>query len=362
MKIGILGAGQLGRMLALAGIPLGLEFIFLDPAMEACAAPLGDHLRADYADPAALARFCAHARIVTYEFENVPVSIAERIAGSLPLYPGVSALRLSQDRLVEKQLFTQLGIDVTPYRRVDSASELQAAVTFTGLPAVLKTRRMGYDGKGQVVLKCEQDLEPAWYQLGGQPLILEAFVPFKREISCLAVRARDGDTRFYPVVENQHRDGILRLSRPKAGDSMQAQAQDYSTRLLEKLDYVGVLAFEFFDIGGQLLANEIAPRVHNSGHWSIEGAVCSQFENHLRAVVGLPLGETLLREPSAMINFIGCMPPRSALTALPHTHLHDYGKTAKPLRKLGHVTVLAKDEDTLDARIADVSALMTDFN
>lgn len=356
MKIGILGAGQLGRMLALAGTPLGFEFIFIDPAADACAASLGEHLQADYADPAALARFCAHARLVTYEFENVPISIAERISANLPLYPGVAALRASQDRLSEKQMFTQLGIDVPLYQRVDSLAGLSAAAAHTGLPAVLKTRRMGYDGKGQIVLRSEDELGQAWSKLGGQPLILEAFVNYTREISCLAVRARDGSIRFYPVVENQHQDGILRVSRPRTGDPMQAQAQDYSTRVLEKLDYVGLMAFEFFDLGDRLLANEIAPRVHNSGHWSIEGSVCSQFENHLRAVAGLPLGETRLREPSAMINLIGSMPALSQLAALPHTHVHDYGKTAKPLRKLGHVTVLGEDDEALDARIKAVQA------
>ncbi len=357
MKIGILGAGQLGRMLALAGLPLGFEFIFLDPAADACAAALGDHLRADYADPAALARFCAHAKLVTYEFENVPVSIAERIAGGLPLYPGIPALRTSQDRLAEKQMFTQLGIDVPLYHRVDSRAELSAAAAHTGLPAVLKTRRMGYDGKGQIVLHDEHALDQAWTQLGGHPLILEAFVPFKRELSCLAVRSRDDSVRFYPVVENQHLDGILRVSRPRLDDPLQAKAQDYSTRVLKRLDYVGVLAVEFFDLGDRLLANEIAPRVHNSGHWSIEGAVCSQFENHLRAISGLPLGETRSREPSAMINCIGRMPTLSQIAALPHTHLHDYGKPAKPLRKLGHVTVLAEDDETLEARIKTIQAL-----
>ena len=358
MKIGILGAGQLGRMLAMAGIPLGFEFIFLDPAAEACAATLGDHLQADYADPAALARFCAHAQLVTYEFENVPVSIADRIGGSLPLYPGVAALRVSQDRLAEKRCFTELGIGVPAYEAVDDLDGLRRAAGVTGLPAVLKTRRMGYDGKGQVVLRSPEDIASAWSKLGGQPLILESFVDFQREVSCIAVRARDGTMQFYPVVENQHRDGILRVSRPSADDPVQRQAEDYTRRVLEKLDYVGVLAFEFFDIGGQLLANEIAPRVHNSGHWTIEGAECSQFENHLRAITGLPLGGTGLREPSAMINFIGGMPPLEVLAALPHTHVHDYGKMPKPGRKIGHVTVMAATPDALGPRIAAVQALI----
>jgi len=360
VKIGILGAGQLGRMLALAGYPLGLEFVFLDPAAEACAAPLGDHLRADYADPAALARFCAHAQRVTYEFENVPLSIAERIASRLPLVPGVAALRVSQDRLTEKQMFNALDIPVPRYQRVDSHTDLVAALPHTGLPAVLKTRRMGYDGKGQFVLRTADDVDAAWVQLGGQPLVLEAFVPFQRELSCLAVRSQADEIRYYPVVENQHRDGILRVSRPRPADPLQSLAEDYTARVLRRLDYVGVLAFEFFVVGDDLLANEIAPRVHNSGHWSIEGAACSQFENHLRAVCGLPLGATDAREPSAMINFIGHMPPLAALAALPHTHVHDYGKSPKPLRKLGHATVLASDDATLAARVAAVGRLVRD--
>lgn len=358
MKIGILGAGQLGRMLGMAGIPLGMEFMFLDPAPASCAARLGEFLNANYSDPAALARLCASTDVVSYEFENVPVSIAERIASNGALYPGVEALRTSQDRWAEKQLFSSLGIELPRHQRVDSLEDLHSAIRHTGLPAVLKTRRMGYDGKGQQILRSESDIESAWQKLGGKALILEAFVPFDREVSCLAVRARNGETRFYPVVENQHRNGILRVSRPRPGYPLQEQAEDYASRVLDQLDYVGLLAFEFFDLDGQLLANEIAPRVHNSGHWSIEGAVCSQFENHLRAVAGLPLGETALREPSAMVNFIGYMPPLTELAAIPNAHLHDYAKAAKPLRKIGHITLLADDDQTLDERIDVVQALL----
>lgn len=358
MKIGILGGGQLGRMLALAGYPLGLEFIILDPSPEACAGHLAEHLCADYADPAALARFCAHAQRVTFEFENVPVSIADRIASSLPLYPGAAALRASQDRLTEKNLFKELGIDVTPFRRVDSAQDLRDAVEVLGLPAILKSRRMGYDGKGQILLRGEQDLDGAWKKLGGQPLILEAWVNFRREISCLAVRAKNGATAFYPVVENQHRDGILRISRPRPDDSLQQMAERLTQRVLERLEYVGVLAFEFFDAGGHLLANEIAPRVHNSGHWSIEGAHCSQFENHLRAVSGLPLGPTTLRGYSAMVNFIGTKPDNERVLALPYAHLHDYDKKPKPSRKIGHATVLASEPALLETYVASLLSLI----
>lgn len=356
--IGILGAGQLGRMLALAGYPLDLRFVFLDPAEEACAATLGETLQAPYLDEAALEAFCARCDVATLEFENVPAHTAEFVTARRPLFPPPLALATAQDRLHEKKLFDELGIPVPRYLPVATREALDMAVRITGLPAVLKTRRLGYDGKGQFVLRKPEDLDAAWAELGRQPLILEAFVPFERELSCLAVRGRDGALAFYPVVENRHRDGILRLSTPQLADPLQAQAEDYARRVIEKLGYVGVLAFEFFVADGQLLANEIAPRVHNSGHWSIEGAECSQFENHLRAVAGLPLGSTAARGHCAMINFIGAAPDTAALAALPGVHLHLYGKAFKPKRKVGHATVTATDAATLEQRVTAVLALV----
>ncbi|MBL6749138.1 MAG: 5-(carboxyamino)imidazole ribonucleotide synthase [Nevskia sp.] len=358
MKIGILGAGQLGRMLALAGYPLGLDFAFLDPATEACAAPLGQHLRADYLDEAALQRFCAGIDLATYEFENVPEHAAAFVAARVPLMPGPEALAAGQDRLSEKRLFESLDIPVPRFCAVDSRADLDAATAYTGLPAVLKTRRMGYDGKGQMVLRAAADFDAAWAQLGSQPLIVEAFVAFEREVSCLAVRGRDGGARFYPLVENVHCDGILRTARPLPKDPLQALGERHARAVLERLDYVGVLAFEFFAVGDALLANEIAPRVHNSGHWSIEGAECSQFENHLRAICGLPLGSTRLRGASAMLNFIGTAPATQALAALDGVHVHLYGKTPKPQRKIGHATVTAADQRSLDARLRRVQRLI----
>lgn len=358
MKIGILGAGQLGRMLALAGYPLGLEFAFLDPADEACAAPLGERIKADYLDQDALARFCAGIDLATYEFENVPQQAADFVAARVPLLPGPQALTAGQDRLSEKQMFVGLGIPVPTFVAVSSRAGLDLAVRQTGLPAVLKTRRMGYDGKGQFVLRSEADLDTAWAALGRQPLILEAFVPFQREVSCLSVRGRDGAIRFYPLVENVHRSGILRTARPRASDPLQQLGEDYARRVLEKLDYVGVLAFEFFVVGGGLLANEIAPRVHNSGHWSIEGAECSQFENHLRAIAGLPLGGTALRSDSVMVNFIGSAPDTQLLAQQAGLHIHLYGKAPKPQRKIGHATLTAPDAATLDRRLAALEALL----
>lgn len=358
MKIGVLGAGQLGRMLALAGTPLDLDFVFLDPAAEACAAPLGDHLCADYLDEAALADFCGRIDLATFEFENVPARTADFVAARTPLWPHPRALQTGQDRLSEKQLFDALKIPVPPYAVVDSRATLDAAARQLGFPCVLKTRRLGYDGKGQAVLRGAADLDAAWARLGGRPLLLESFVAFERELSCLAVRGRDGACAFYPVTENTHRDGILRTSIPRAADPLQALAEDYTGRVLRQLDYVGVLAFEFFVAGGGLLANEIAPRVHNSGHWTIDGAVCSQFENHLRAIAGLPLGATALRGPCAMVNFIGTVPDAAALLQIPELHLHLYGKQAKPARKIGHANLTAADTAGLEAALARLQSLM----
>ena len=360
LKIGVLGAGQLGRMLALAGYPLDIDFVFLDPAPEACAAPLGEHIHADYSDEAALAEFCSRVDLATFEFENVPNAAAEFVAARVPLHPGPKALTAGQDRLSEKALFTSLGIPVPTHAAVDSREGLDAAVAITGLPAVLKTRRMGYDGKGQAVLRTPADLDAAWNAIGGQPLILEAFVPFEREVSCLAVRSASGEMVFYPLVENVHRAGILRTATPTVNDPLQARGEDYARRVAEHLDYVGVLAFEFFVAGGQLIANEIAPRVHNSGHWTIEGAETSQFENHLRAIAGLPLGSTELRGASVMVNYIGLAPDTEAASRLPGVHTHLYGKTPKPQRKIGHATVTATDAATLKTRVAALLAILPD--
>ena len=269
--IGILGAGQLGRMLALAGYPLGLAFHFYDPALNSPAGQLAPHTVANFDDQAALQRFAAGVDLVTYEFENVPVEAVRLLAQTVPVFPPPQALEAAQDRLAEKTLFRQLGIPTPQFVALDSLAELQAAVRQTGLPAVLKTRRLGYDGKGQAVLHSLEDLQPAWQSLGEQNLILESFVAFDRELSILAVRGRDGCCVFYPLVENHHREGILRLSiAPALGLSphLQQTAESYARAILERLDYTGVLAVELFEKAGELLANEMAPRVHNSGHWT----------------------------------------------------------------------------------------------
>jgi 5-(carboxyamino)imidazole ribonucleotide synthase len=295
VTIGILGGGQLGYMLALAGYPLDFHFRFLDPSPQAPVGRIAPRVTAEYTDYEALDKFAHGLALVTYEFENVPVEAARHLATHVPVFPPPQALEAAQDRLNEKALFQRLGIPTTEFAAVNSPAELDAAIGKLGLPGVLKTRRLGYDGKGQWVLRRPADVAELKKEFPSAPLILENFVNFSRELSLLAVRGRGGETAFYPLVENHHRGGILRLSlapAPQLSDSLQREAENQARQILEALDYVGVLAVELFESGGRLLANEMAPRVHNSGHWSIEGAVASQFENHLRAVAGLPLGET----------------------------------------------------------------------
>ncbi len=325
MIVGVIGGGQLGRMLALAGIPLGLSFRFLDPSPDAPAREVGELLVGAYDDPELLDRLADGAAAVTYEFENVPVEAAKRVGA----IPAAAALEGSQDRLVEKQLFRRLGI---PTPRIDDEVE-----TF---PAILKTRRLGYDGKGQRLVETRPGTVPGH--------VLEERVSFDRELSLLAVRGRDGDTRFWPLVENVHEDGILRTSLAPAADAPQSEAEDYGTRLLDELGYVGVLALELFEVDGALLANEFAPRVHNTGHWTIEGSATSQFANHLRAILGLPLGSTESR-PSLLVNLIGSTPASDDVLAIPGAHLHLYGKEPRPGRKLGHITLVEPTVDQIAA-------------
>jgi 5-(carboxyamino)imidazole ribonucleotide synthase len=358
VKVGVIGAGQLGRMLALAGHPLGLQFVFLDPAPDACAAVLGEHLCADYGDNEHLRMLADEADVVTFEFENAPAEGIAFLSQFAPVYPQAEALRIARDRWNEKRLFRDLGIDTPPFANVESQDDLDAAVAAIGLPAVLKTRQLGYDGKGQKVLRSREDASGAFAELGSVPCLLEGFVNFSGEVSLIAVRGRNGETRFYPLVHNSHRDGILRLSVASSAHPLQPLAEDYGRRVLDRLDYVGVLAFEFFEVNGGLMANEIAPRVHNSGHWTIEGSECSQFENHLRAVCGLPLGSTASVGHSAMVNFIGDLPDLAALAAIDGCHVHFYGKAPKPGRKVGHATLRAGDRMTLETRIARVRQLL----
>jgi 5-(carboxyamino)imidazole ribonucleotide synthase len=353
VSVGILGGGQLGYMLALAGYPLGMRFRFLDPSPEAPVGRIAPRVTGDYSDRAALEKFAHGLEVVTYEFENVPVDAAHFLAKKVSVFPPPVALETAQDRLREKQLFEKLGIATTAYAPLSSAYDLDAALKKIGLPAVVKTRRMGYDGKGQWILKTAEEAKAVKEEWPKQPCILEKFVSFTRELSVLAVRARGGQTAFYPLVENHHRGGILRLSlapAPQVNPDIQAAAEAAARKVLEALSYVGVLAIEFFECDGELLANEMAPRVHNSGHWTIEGTVTSQFENHLRAIHGLPLGATTPIGASAMINLIGELPDPKQVLAVPAAHLHLYGKEPRPGRKVGHVTLRAPSFDQLTGR------------
>jgi 5-(carboxyamino)imidazole ribonucleotide synthase len=356
-QVGILGAGQLGRMLALAGYPLEVRCVLLDPTPESPAAHVAEQLVGEYTDAAALARLAA-CEVVTYEFENVPASAAAWLAERVPVYPPPPALEVARDRWHEKTRFRELGIPTARFANAESAAELAAALDAIALPALVKTRTLGYDGKGQRVLRDATDPARLWEELGAVPLIVEAFVPFERELSLIAVRSSHGECAYYPLTQNEHRQGILHLSQapaPNATDALQRLAEDYAGRLLESLAYVGVLALELFEAGGQLVANEMAPRVHNSGHWTIEGAETSQFENHLRAILGLPLGSTKARGFPAMLNLIGTLPERAHVLAVPGAHLHLYGKEPRPGRKLGHVTLSC---NTAEQRCERVDALL----
>ena len=349
-------------MLVQAGEQLGIACVTLDPAADSPAAQVGPAIVGTYDDPDAIARLVADADIVTYEFENVPVEAMRGVRGPAVLPPPV-ALEAAQDRIAEKMLVTEVGLPVPTFASVDDLPSLAAATDAVGLPAVLKTRRLGYDGRGQAVLRRAELLQDAWRAVGEVPSILEAFVPFDRELSIVAVRAADGELRCYPLVENHHRDGILRVSYAPAPDlteQLQASAEAHARAIGERLGYVGVFAIELFDSNGGLLGNEMAPRVHNSGHWTIEGAETSQFENHLRAICGLPLGGVGVRDHVAMVNVIGRESDASAILAIPGAHLHSYGKGPRPGRKLGHVTLVADDPDTLRARVLQVSGHLAD--
>ncbi len=365
MNVGIIGGGQLARMLALAAYPLGLQVQILDPDNSACAGQVAPLIQGSYGDKVQLARLADWADVITFDFENVPADTARFLEQHVAFYPPAHALAVAQDRLSEKNLFEALRIPIPPFAAISSLDDLRHAVQQLALPAVLKTCRLGYDGKGQYILRTRNDIEPAWQELGGVPLILERFVPFAREVSMLAVQGKGQQHKgkpiaFYPLVENFHRDGILCLSKaPFFATGLEDQAHRYAHALLDALDYVGVLAIEFFVTeDGQLIANEIAPRVHNTGHWTIEGAITSQFENHLRAILGLPLGSTTAIGYSAMLNSIGTMPEQATGLAIPDVHYHSYGKVPRPGRKVGHLTLQVTEPHTLRVELAPVLSLM----
>lgn len=377
LHIGVIGGGQLGQMLGLAGVAMGQRFTFLDPAVDPPAASVGRHIRAEFDDSEALEQLAVECDLITLEFENVPLASAEQLAARNCLMPNPRALAIAQDRLEEKQFFEEIGLSVAPWLRIDSAQDIVQGVSRLGGAAILKTRRFGYDGKGQVRLTAPlRDAAPgtadnpgnpgdlgeaaaAWETLGGVPAILEQMQPFEREVSIIAVRSRSGEQRVYPLATNVHQDGILWQSTVHVGDPLQIEAERAAKLVMERLDYIGVLAIEFFVVDGRLMINEMAPRVHNSGHWSLGGARTSQFANHIRTLLDWPLGDTNPLGEVAMLNLIGRLPDPAAVLAVPGTSWHDYGKTPRAGRKLGHVTVTAPDANALESRLDRLRDLIT---
>jgi 5-(carboxyamino)imidazole ribonucleotide synthase len=360
-KIGVLGAGQLGRMMAMAGYPLGQKFGFYGGSHDEPSALLG-HMYVQSDDVESLQKLVAFADVITYESENTDVEQVRKIAETTPVYPAEKSLYVSQHRGREKKMFDALHIPCAPYRLVDSLDSLRVAVAEIGLPAVLKTTTEGYDGKGQFVLREPDQIDQAWSEIGNRELILEGFVDFKRELSIVAVRNANNEHVYYPLVQNVHHEGILRYTIAPAreiSEAIQKQAEQYMHSLLDELDHVGVLTLELFETVDGLVANEMAPRVHNSGHWTMEGALTSQFENHVRAITGLPLGATAPRQPlAAMINIIGETGPVEQVLSMANAFLHLYDKAERKGRKLGHINLVAQTEDELFAMVNQLKAFL----
>ncbi len=357
MRVAILGGGQLARMLAIAAHRIGIEPWVVDPSPEAPAAPVAHHVLGDLDDPRSWEAI-AHCDVATAEIDHAPGAALSWLADRMPVRPGLRAFSVAGDRLAEKRLFGELGIDTAPWARAGSVEDLRSALRRIGLPAVLKLRREGYDGRGQRVIRSAEEAPAAWQSLGGRPAIVEGLVDFDREVSMLAARGADGEVRFWSPVENHHEGGILRRSRPLAPEesgSCEPAARRFVSSILDSLDYVGVIAVEFFELGGRLVANELACRVHNSGHWTEEGAETSQFENHLRAITGRPLGSTRLLGPTAMVNLVGVEASPENWHAVSGARLHWYGKRPAPGRKVGHVTLRAATSEDLDMTLADAA-------
>jgi 5-(carboxyamino)imidazole ribonucleotide synthase len=357
----MLGGGQLARMLALAGAPLGMRFVQLAPPGEHAGEGLVETIQAPFEDERALRELASRSDVITFESENVPVQVVRTLGALARVEPSAEALAAASDRWAEKALFDRLGIPTAAWRRAASDAELEEAIAQVGLPIVLKTRRFGYDGRGQLVCRTPEDAAGAWSRLGGVDLLCEQWVPFDRELSIIVVRGRDGDLRWYPLAQNRHEQGILRASwapAPDVPDGMAARARDYSDRIVREFGYVGVLALEMFQHGDVLLANEMAPRVHNTGHWTIEGARTSQFENHLRAIAGWPIGDTTPYGSWIMLNLIGSIPPMHELLAIAGTHVHVYGKQPRPGRKLGHISTLVDSPAEAEQRTRELRRLI----
>ncbi|HEX3914949.1 MAG TPA: 5-(carboxyamino)imidazole ribonucleotide synthase [Steroidobacteraceae bacterium] len=358
-RVGIVGAGQLGRMLALAGYPLGVRCLFLDRSADTPGAQVAPSLIGGLQDPALLGELASRSSVVTFDWENIAGSALEPLEKITRIRPPRAALEVAQDRLAEKALFTKLKIPVAAHAAIDSRDQLIQALVKMGVPGVLKTRRLGYDGKGQFVLRSAADIDQAWAAMGAADLVYETFQNFSRELSLIGARSADGRIVFYPLSANTHAGGILRYSTaPFTSARLERNARLYLRRVMQALEYVGILAIEFFVVNGRLIANEMAPRVHNSGHWTIEGCVTSQFENHLRAICDMPLGSVRALGHTAMINFLGCMPERERLLGVEGLAYHDYGKTARPGRKLGHCTILRRLPKERDAALASTLRLI----
>ena len=360
MRVGVVGGGQLGRMLGLAGTPLGCRFTFLDPSSEAGARSVGRLLVGAYDDEELLAELAAASDVVTYEFENVPATAARRVEESVPVFPPPRSLELTQDRASEKELFQRCNVGVAPYVLASGIRAVERGLEEVRLPAIVKTRREGYDGKGQVVVRSTSDIAALDDPMLDRDLLIERMVDLRRELSIIAVRGREGEVVTYPLVENLHHEGILRLSRAPASDvdGFVDQAERSARALMDELGHVGVLTVELFEThDGALLGNEMAPRVHNSGHWTIEGAETSQFENHLRAVTGRPLGSTAPRGFSAMVNLIGELPDPATVLRIDGAHLHLYDKEPRPGRKVGHITVRSDSEAQVEAALEAIEGL-----
>jgi 5-(carboxyamino)imidazole ribonucleotide synthase len=349
-------------MLALAGYPLGIDCTLLDRSDDAPGAQVADFVRGDLDDPSALAELASAVDVVTLEFENVAVEPLEALRNRRAVFPPPAAVAAAQDRLAEKTLFRSLGIPTAEFVTIDAEADIPGAARL-GWPAIVKTRRLGYDGRGQRVVSSMEQLAAAWRELGGVPSIVEAFVDFEREVSLIGVQGAGDDRAFYPLAENVHRGGILASTlAPYVDAALQRQAETWLSALMAKLGYRGVLTVEFFHTKSGLVANEMAPRVHNSGHWTIEGAETSQFENHLRAVLGWPLGSPYPRGHSVMLNLIGRLPPREAILTIAGAHLHDYGKSPRPHRKVGHCTLVDVDRARLLERLETLKNLISRSN
>lgn len=353
MRVGVIGGGQLARMLALSAAPLGVRVLAYDPALDACTEAVAPVEHGDFDDLPALHAFAEQCDFITFDFENVSAPALTELSATKPVRPNARALATTQDRALEKALFLELGIAVAEFVEVGDLADSRFRTGTLAYPAILKTRRLGYDGKGQTRVDTADAVHAAFSELGEVPCVLETRVQFSRELSLIAVRGTDGELLCYPLVENVHVDGILStsLAPARVTPELEQQACECATRLADALDYTGVFAVEFFQLDGHLLANEVAPRVHNSGHWTIEGAETSQFENHIRAVTGLPLGSTAPRGVSCMLNWIGKMPDVKAALRVPGLHWHDYGKEPRLRRKVGHATITAKDFDELAQRL-----------